>query len=63
MSEPWPAETAETLARVRCVECGRPRERDEIWLLYFADTGEVAIYCPQYKGREFGEGGSALGNK
>jgi hypothetical protein len=54
MSEARPVETAETLAVVRCVECGRLRERDEIWLLYFADTGEVTIYCPDCAEREFG---------
>jgi hypothetical protein len=48
------AETAGTLAGVRCVECGRPRDRDELWLLYFADTGEVAIYCPKCAEREYG---------
>ena len=53
MSEARPAETAEKLTGVRCVECGRPRDRYELWLLYFADTGEVAIYCPECAEREF----------
>jgi hypothetical protein len=49
-----PAGTDETLAAVRCVECGRPREREEGWQLYLADIGEVAIYCPDCVEREFG---------
>jgi hypothetical protein len=49
-----PLESVETFAVVRCVECDRLRERDEIWLLYFADTGEVAIYCPECAEREYG---------
>jgi hypothetical protein len=54
MSEARPAETAETLAGVRCVECGRLQEQHERWHLYLADIGEVAIYCPGCAEREFG---------
>jgi hypothetical protein len=25
------------------------------WCIYFADTGEVVIYCPECAGREFGD--------
>jgi DNA-directed RNA polymerase subunit RPC12/RpoP len=49
------AEIPETLAAVRCIECGRQRTDDERWRIYLADTGEVAIYCPECAGREFGD--------
>ena len=52
-SAPVYDEAAETLAVVRCVECGRLQERDDGWHLYFADVGEVAIYCPDCAEREF----------
>ncbi len=47
--------TPETLATVRCVECGREAEPGEPWCLRFADLGEVAVYCPECAEREFGE--------
>jgi hypothetical protein len=27
----------------------------ELWGLFFADLGEVAVYCPKCAEREFGE--------
>jgi hypothetical protein len=50
-------ELSETPATVTCVECGRPRRPGELWRLYFADVGEVAVYCPECAGREFGTEG------
>jgi hypothetical protein len=44
---------AETLADVRCVECGGPHEGDDRWHLLFADSGEVAIYCSECGERGF----------
>jgi hypothetical protein len=44
----------ETVAAVRCVECGREAEPGELWRLFFADLGEVAVYCPGCAEREFG---------
>jgi hypothetical protein len=29
--------------------------RGELWRLYFADIGEVVIYCPECAAREFGD--------
>jgi len=55
MSEARPTENAETLASVRCVECGRLQQQDELWNLHFADIGELAIYCPECAEREFGD--------
>jgi DNA-directed RNA polymerase subunit RPC12/RpoP len=48
-------ESPETVATVRCVECGREAEPGELWRLLFADEREVAIYCPSCAEREFGE--------
>ena len=48
-------EAAETLATVRCVECGRGAEAGEVWRLVFADLGEVAVHCPECAEREFAE--------
>jgi hypothetical protein len=56
--EPTYGEAADTLAVVRCVECGRPQQPDELgesWHLRFADIGEIAIYCPACAEREFAE--------
>jgi hypothetical protein len=39
---------------IRCAECSRHPDRGEVWRLYFADIGEVVIYCPQCAEREFG---------
>ena len=36
-----------SLATVTCVECGRQPWPGELWRLYFADVGEIAIYCPE----------------
>jgi hypothetical protein len=47
--------TAGTLATVSCTECGRQPRPGELWRVYFADLGEVAIYCPECAEREFGE--------
>jgi hypothetical protein len=38
-----------------CTECGRQPQPGELWRLYFADIGEVAIYCPECAEREFGD--------
>jgi hypothetical protein len=46
-----------SLATITCVECGRQPRASELWRLYFADVGEVAIYCPECAKREFGETG------
>jgi hypothetical protein len=48
-----PAETG-TFATVSCVEGGRSPQPGERWQLYFADIGEVAVYCPECAKREFG---------
>jgi endogenous inhibitor of DNA gyrase (YacG/DUF329 family) len=48
-------EASETVATVRCVECGREAERGELWRLFLADLGEVAVYCPACAAREFDE--------
>src|SRR6266542_2505492 len=37
--------TRGTLATVRCIECGRAPRAGELWRLYFADLGEVAIFA------------------
>jgi hypothetical protein len=47
--------TADSLASVNCTECAREARAGERWHLYFADLGEVAIYCPECAEREFGE--------
>ena len=40
---------------VACAECGRSDpDSGERWKLYFADIGEVVIYCPACAQREFG---------
>jgi hypothetical protein len=44
----------EGLAKVFCSECGRKPRPGELWRLYFAAIGEVAIYCPECAEREFG---------
>jgi hypothetical protein len=44
---------AGSLATVTCAECGRQPRPGELWRLYFADIGEVAIYCPECAEREF----------
>jgi hypothetical protein len=49
---------AETSATVSCAECGRRSNRSEVWCLYFADVGEVVLYCPDCAPREFGTEGS-----
>jgi hypothetical protein len=49
------SEAPETVAAVRCVECGRQAEPGELWRLFFADLGEVAVYCAGCAEREFGE--------
>ena len=49
-------EATETIAAVRCVECGRRAGPGELWRLFFADLGEVAVYCPACAEREFVEG-------
>jgi hypothetical protein len=46
---------AETPALVVCTECGRTPRPAEVWRLYFADIGKVAIYCPDCAEREFNE--------
>jgi hypothetical protein len=46
-------EASETLAAVRCVECEREAEPGELWRLFFADVGEMAVYCPSCAEREF----------
>jgi hypothetical protein len=44
---------------VACAECGRSDpDSGERWKLYFADIGEVVIYCPRCAEREFGAAGS-----
>jgi Zn finger protein HypA/HybF involved in hydrogenase expression len=43
----------EPLAVPKCLECGREPRPRELWRLYFADLGEVAVYCPQCASREF----------
>jgi hypothetical protein len=56
MEQPLSGEAADTLAIVRCVECGGLYEQgDEFWSLRFADLGEVAIYCRECAEREFGD--------
>jgi hypothetical protein len=35
--------------------CGREPRAGELWRLYFADIGEVAIYCPACAEREFSD--------
>jgi hypothetical protein len=45
----------ESLAAVRCVECGREAEPGELYRLFFADLAEVAVYCPACAEREFTE--------
>jgi hypothetical protein len=42
-------------ASMTCQECGRHPHLGELWRLYFADIGEVVIYCPDCAEREFGE--------
>ena len=42
-----------SLATVTCVEFGRQPWPGELWRLYFADVGEIAIYCPECAEREF----------
>jgi hypothetical protein len=54
LAEPGHAEAAETLAVIRCVECGRLREGDEPWHVYLADIAEACVYCPDCAEREFG---------
>jgi hypothetical protein len=48
------AQPPETVATVRCVECGREAGPGELWRLFFADLREVAVYCPECAEREFG---------
>lgn len=48
-------EPPETVAAVRCFECGRDVQPGELWRLFFADVGEVAACCPNCAEREFGE--------
>jgi hypothetical protein len=43
---------------VTCAECGRQPRPGELWRLYFADIGEVVIYCPACAEREFGDRGT-----
>lgn len=50
MTQPTPV----TLATVSCTECCRQPRVGELWHVYFADLGEVAIYCPECAEREFG---------
>ena len=45
---------AETLAVVRCVECGAEAVAPEGWHVYFADLGEVPVYCESCAVWEFG---------
>ena len=47
----------EAPAEVSCTECGRRRLDGERWRLWFADLGEVAVYCPECDEREFGAEG------
>jgi hypothetical protein len=53
MAEPGHASPAETLAVIRCAECGRQREGVEIWHVYFADIGEACLYCSGCAKQEF----------
>jgi len=39
-----------SLATVNCTECGLVPRAGELWRLYFADVGEIAIYCPGVRG-------------
>jgi hypothetical protein len=48
-------EPAEAIAVPHCVECGHAARPGEFWRLFFADLGEVAVYCPRCAEREFGE--------
>jgi hypothetical protein len=50
--------SVEKLADVTCVECRRRPQLGEVWRLYFADIGELAIYCPECSEREFGAASS-----
>ena len=45
---------------VTCAECRRYPRSGEVWRLYFADLGEVVIYCPECAEREFGESGETV---
>lgn len=54
------ADPAETLAAIRCVECARVREGNEVWRVYFLDVAEACLYCPDCAEREFGDDSGAI---
>jgi NMD protein affecting ribosome stability and mRNA decay len=47
---------AETIAIVRCANCGREPQAGERWQVRRVDAGEVYAFCPECSEREFGLG-------
>jgi hypothetical protein len=48
---------AETL---RCVECAATTADGHDWRAYLTTDDDVAVYCPECAGREFGQGRTEL---